>query len=332
MPPHSLNQVIETCPKGKRDELTTLVADQLAAGSQNLQKDEIRTLNNVLEESLDGLSTGTKEHISTTVAASPATSAGLALKLARDEASVAIPVLEQSPVLSPEDLKAVIREKGQQHLGAIAKREVLARDVTELLLSEGDDTVLRTIVQNLGADIPQDEFERLIKTIPQKMGRRISHLRKSNEKVIEDLLRGELEHVVGAELAPREASITAEDWLDTLKAGRADINRALAQLCIEKNLQGIATLLADLSGLHPDYAAHLMVRIDATGLSVVCKSLGINTLEYATLSRVRCIHLRLPLSIGYVWSANYSILETLDAKRLLGLLSLKLQQAAPGTD
>lgn len=331
MTPPGLNQIVETCPTGKRDALATLVADKLAAGSQKLQGAEIKALNSVLEDSLEGLSTGTKQHISTRLASSSVTSSRLALKLARDEACVAAPVLEQSPALSADDLKAVIHEKGQEHLGAVAKRTVLDRDVTQLLIEKGDTSVQQSIACNLGADIPPDEFERLIQSIPFQMGRRISHLRKSNDKVVEDLLRDEQEHVVGAELNCTNGRISVNVWIKAVKGGRIGIDTAIAQLNMDKNLAGIATLLAALSGLAATHMTHLILRFDATGLSVVCKAFGISTLEYATLSRVRCKHLRLPQSTGLIWSANYSVLERSDAESLLALMKLKLEQAGAGS-
>lgn len=315
----------EICQKDKRDRLATIVSDHLAAGANALRKEEINVLNSMLETSLPDLRKETIQLITRKLAGSTATSNKLAMTLANGPVSIAAPILEKSPVLGQGDLLKLARVKSQGHLLAISKRDLLDRDLTRELLRRGNREVRRMVICNLGADISPEDFERYAALIPVKMGRRIGHLRKSNDRLVHDLLKSDKDIVVGPELEERQASIPVEDWIRTLRGGKAVIDRAIAQLGMEKNLRGIVQLLAAMSGLPEKQVMHLMVRFDATGLAMVCRSLAVSPMEYSALSRLRCSHIRLPASTKCLWTANYNVLEVVDARRFLSLLSYKIK-------
>ncbi|WP_299811992.1 DUF2336 domain-containing protein [uncultured Roseibium sp.] len=322
-----LSTLVESCPKEKRDHLAAFVADQLATGLNSLDAGEVDSLNAVLANTLSDLEHSTKRRISEKLAGSSSTSRDLARLLASEEASIAAPMLEKSPALSEEDLMQLAREKGQEHLKAISQRGVLSRELTTLLLSLGDAEVRRFILCNLGADISPEDFDRLVAELPGKMGNKISHLRKSNEQLIQDLLREESDLTVGPELAERDIRIPIADWLAILKTGGVHLDQVLTQLCLDKNLMAVASLMAEVSGVPEQTVSHLMVRFDATGLAVICKTLGVGDLAYSTLCRVRGSHLRLPASIITLWASNYSLLDARDATRLLNLMVMQLENA-----
>lgn len=323
----ALTTLVENCPSDKRDHLAAFIADQLATGLSSLASGEVDSLNGVLENTLTGLAHATKRQISEKLASSASTSPGLARLLASEEASIAAPILERSPVLSEEDLIKVAREKGQEHLKAISQRAVLGRELTTLLLSLGDAEVRRFILCNLGADISPEDFDLVVAELPGKMGKKISHLRKSNEQLVQDLIKAEEDLTVGPDLAERDIRIPIADWLAILKTGGVHLDQVLTQLCLDKNLMAVASLMAEVSGVPEQTVSHLMVRFDATGLSVICKTLGVSDLAYSTLCRVRGSHLRLPASIITLWASNYSLLDARDATRLLNLMVMQLENA-----
>lgn len=323
----ALSVLVESCPEEKRDHLASFVADQLATGLNSLVSDEVDSLNAVLENTLTHLQHSTKRKISEKLAGSSSTSRNLARLLASEEASIAAPILEKSPVLSEEDLLTLAQEKGLDHLKAISQRAVLSRELTTLLLSLGDAEVRRFILCNLGADISPEDFDRLVSELPGKMGNKISHLRKSNEQLIQDLLKEEGDLVVGPDLAERDIRIPVADWLALLKKGGVHLDQVLTQLCLDKNLMAVACLISEVSGVPEQTVSHLMVRFDATGLAIICKTLGVGDLAYSTLCRVRGSHMRLPSSIITLWASNYSLLDARDATRLLNLMVMQMENA-----
>jgi uncharacterized protein (DUF2336 family) len=77
---------------------------------------------------------------------------GVVSNLALDEnARVAGPVLERSPVLDVQDLLAVAQTRGQEHLLAMTRRPVLEPALADVLVERGDERVVRSVAVNDGA-------------------------------------------------------------------------------------------------------------------------------------------------------------------------------------
>jgi len=75
--------------------------------------------------------------------------------LAQDEAQVARPLLQHSPVLGEETLVRIARQFGLSHRLAIAERSSLSSRVAEALFATRDPIVLRRLLANDGASLPE---------------------------------------------------------------------------------------------------------------------------------------------------------------------------------
>lgn len=87
---------------------------------------------------------------------------GLAVKLARDVAEVAIPMLEVSEVLSDDDLLDIVRAYSSEHQSAIARRREVSEVVAEALVDHGDEGVVGTLMANEGAAVNERAFHRAL--------------------------------------------------------------------------------------------------------------------------------------------------------------------------
>lgn len=83
-------------------------------------------------------------------------------KLADDEIDVAEPILRQSTVLRDADLVQIAASNSDGHRLAIAKREVLSQEVTDVLIRRGDLKVKRQVAGNSGASFSDAAMLRLI--------------------------------------------------------------------------------------------------------------------------------------------------------------------------
>ncbi len=84
----------------------------------------------------------------------------IALKLARDVAEVALPMLECSVVLTEEDLVDIVRSTGTVAvLTAIARRESVSAELATALLQQGDVEVWHTLAANAGAVLTEESLE-----------------------------------------------------------------------------------------------------------------------------------------------------------------------------
>jgi uncharacterized protein (DUF2336 family) len=84
-------------------------------------------------------------------------------KLAWNEAiTVSGPVLTLSKRLTTTDLTEIAQVRGQEHLLAISKREILDTPVTDVLLDRGETEVVRTLATNKGARFSDTGYATLV--------------------------------------------------------------------------------------------------------------------------------------------------------------------------
>jgi uncharacterized protein (DUF2336 family) len=80
-----------------------------------------------------------------------------------DNISVARPVLEQSTRIAEQDLIEIAKHKSQAHLLAIAGRDSLSEQLTDVLVGRGDGRVASKLARNEGARFSSAGFAVLVK-------------------------------------------------------------------------------------------------------------------------------------------------------------------------
>ena len=315
----------KTASKDQKHELANEMSGMLAARDDEENSDESLLLNNVLEGVYDDLSVEARQEMSARLAEVKATSSKLAASMASDELAIAQTVLEKSQSLTEEDILKLAQTKDQGHLLALAKRDHVSKHVSKVLITRGGTEVKHTVAANLGAEIDMEEFETLVKDMPKQLGDRVRHLRKSNEELIEDLFKDDSEIASGEELPRKPSKMTPQGWVYGIKEGKTTLNKAIYQLAQEHNLFDVVALLSYFSGLELKYVHKLMIRFDATGIASVCRSTGIEAVEFQSICKERCKHLKFPESTGSKWLTNYHMLDETDARRLLALMKVKLK-------
>lgn len=92
----------------------------------------------------------------------------LVVQLANDrDLQVSLPVLEYSPILTNEDLLALIRSAPvQEALCAIAKRETLAEDVCDAIAVTRDREAIAVLLANPSAQVREETLDMLIDSAP----------------------------------------------------------------------------------------------------------------------------------------------------------------------
>lgn len=86
----------------------------------------------------------------------------VALKLARDVESVALPVLEHSTVLTDTDLLSFIKEATPAKHQAMARRTLVSEPVSAALVESGDEATVATLVANEGAKLSDQSMTRVV--------------------------------------------------------------------------------------------------------------------------------------------------------------------------
>ena len=86
----------------------------------------------------------------------------IALSLAKDVDSVAIPVIEFSQVLTEDDLVEIINASDAAKQSAVARRETVSERVSDALVDTRNEDVVATLMDNAGAEISDRSFEKTI--------------------------------------------------------------------------------------------------------------------------------------------------------------------------
>ncbi len=86
----------------------------------------------------------------------------IALVLANDIAKVAVPMVENSPVLTDIDLLAVMAKLSLDHQLAVARRRRLSERVSEALVETEKQPVVDTLVANTSAKMSPFTFHRIV--------------------------------------------------------------------------------------------------------------------------------------------------------------------------
>ena len=155
--------------------------------------------------------------LAVTLRASPNLPRAVALRLIGDIDSIALPILSDSPVVTDDDLIAVLRSRAASRVRAIASRGTLSERVSGAVISFGDGPAVAALAANDGALISADDAARLVRFAASDDLIRDAALARQDmpQAVAARLIDG---HVAGVEtrlrpqtpLAPQIASDTAE--------------------------------------------------------------------------------------------------------------------------
>ena len=230
--------------------------------------------------------------------------------LARDEISVAEPLLEHGLGFDDSDLIATIRAGMASHWVAIARRRTLSEPVTDALLQTGDVAVVETTLRNQnarlstqGVDLAVARSRQAPALAPFIVGR--AELRPSQALVLfwwanfqarQHILRRFAvdRNVLLQELGDVFALAAAEGWSDadtrkTLQViERRQRNRAAAARSPFGSLEGALTVageqgldriliseIAHLSGVKPTTAKQVFADPGGEAIGVFCKAVGL---------------------------------------------------------
>lgn len=129
--------------------------DELGPAERQIAEDIFRALVKDVEVRV-------RESLSAHLKQSPNVPHDIALALARDVDSVALPMLKFSEVLTDEDLVQIVKDQGPTKQVAIAQRPRVSSKVADALIDTGNETAVARLVANEGADITKKSLDRVM--------------------------------------------------------------------------------------------------------------------------------------------------------------------------
>ena len=141
--------------KGPTADERALAAHKLcrAVDRDNLSRQEIAQAHEILRLMAKDATELVRRALAITLKASPVLPRDVALKLARDVESIAMPVLNFSPAFTEDDLIDIARTGGAARQEAIAKRHSLPTAVAQTLIDVGCEEAVRLTCANDNADL-----------------------------------------------------------------------------------------------------------------------------------------------------------------------------------
>ncbi len=267
----------------------------------------------IARKTLSGLDGDDRADYAGRVAAEPSLPHSLANELAKDEdLRVATMLLRLSPVLTDEDLAAIAMTQSQTHLVAIAKRLSLSEAVTDVLVTRGDQDVLRTVSGNEGARFSDSGLDTLMERgghdlqIVGNMSARLTRLPASQAKRVLAIAQRVVVSMHGKEGAAddsealikraqkrrREVKFLLVDIRDRLRT----VDSVVAQLAEENRSADLAHIISTLCDIPAEHSLRALMQIDASAFGAACRSVGVDVTGYSAVLKLRTEKLGLPLS------------------------------------
>lgn len=146
--------------KGETPEERASVAHRLCRriSLDTLSEDERRHANDIMSLLADDMAELVRRTLAITLRNSPRLPRDLALKLAQDVETVALPVLEDSPSFTEDDLIELALSVTAAKQAAIAARPRVPESVTEVLSEHGALEAVRVLAENEGAEWTDKAF------------------------------------------------------------------------------------------------------------------------------------------------------------------------------
>jgi uncharacterized protein (DUF2336 family) len=175
-----LEAAVRTGSREKRVDALRRITDLFLVAPSMLSKEQIGLFDDVLSHLVARVETRARADLANRLAPVTQAPTDVIRQLARDdEIAVAGPVLTKSTCLSTSDLVDIAQQKSQAHLLAIAGRETVAEQVTDVLVRRGNREIIHTLSANFAAAFSQEGYSTLVKraegdeSLTEKIGRRL---------------------------------------------------------------------------------------------------------------------------------------------------------------
>src|ERR1700760_2744195 len=203
---------VRTAPAGERAEATRALARAWLIS--DLSAEDRAAAEGALLMLLDDASPLVRQAMAETFARSAEAPAAIVQALSVDQASVALPVLEYSPLLIDADLVDIVATGNGETQCAIARRVNLPASVSAAIAEVGSASAALELIENAYGGVPPFSWDRIVE--------RHGHLAAIRESmlVLEDLPAATRIALV-AKLSDTLAQfVGARNWLSADRAGR----------------------------------------------------------------------------------------------------------------
>jgi uncharacterized protein (DUF2336 family) len=158
-----LEEAIAHGTSQKRIETLRRVTDLFVSGAEQFSEEQVELFDEVIGRLADQIEARARAELSDRLAEIGNAPIKVLTDLASDDVvEVAKPILTYSTRLDDQTLIGIAKTKSQHHLLAISQRVDISEPITDLLVTRGNQQVLRTVAQNAGAKFSDCGFGVLV--------------------------------------------------------------------------------------------------------------------------------------------------------------------------
>ncbi|MBA5777229.1 DUF2336 domain-containing protein [Stappia sp. F7233] len=315
-----------------RGKLLQRVADVFLDGIGGHSQAELELFCDVILRLLDTTSVADRAALSRRIAPVAGTPQPIAIRLAKDDITVAAPMLEMSPALSEADLMKLARRMPQTHLEAIARRANMNPRLCDTLIERGKTRVWREIAANTSIRMSDWGLRTLakhaLKDVPLR--EHMANRRDLTPLICEWLLP----HVNPTTRLRLQAIMSGSDPMETsdvnrirqdlrrrlgvyldncdatrlwglVENGDSSLNDLLVLLFDEKRINDAVALLAKATDRPATDIQTAMFKAPIDELIELALAAGVTDHTFLAIAQLRCRQLRMPDSQAVRWLELY---------------------------
>ena len=340
----------------KRRELLGRVADLFFDGAENHTEQGTLIFRDIVLKMLNDVNLAGRAEFAERIAFEERLPNEIALEMARDDVSVAGPMLQHSPVLTDEDFVQLSQTLPETHLESIAQREYLSGTVTDALIENGSRAVWHKVTQNRGAeittkgfdtlvsnadgdtilqanlsarpDITEDVAKRLLPLLPPEGKARLAQLFAENTELANELVDNAKRATSEQKIVGRQKRLEAKIIIADVKDGKLDKSEALCQLVETNRGPDIVMFLAAMTDLDEPVVSNALYQNNDEPISLLCKSIDISNNAFSKLMGLKADKLNKSLSETGRVVAHYKDLNPASAQRAMRFVSMRKNMSA----
>lgn len=295
-----------------RAALVDTITDLFVGGERVLSDKERSLMLDILQQLVLEVEQSVRSALAERLADETSIPRELVVMLANDDIEVAHPILMRSPLLRDPELIEIIHHRTMQHKLSIAMRESISEPVSDELVAQGDETVIRTLLENGGAKISQATLEYLVERSQQigtyhrplvhreELGPDLAarmyawvsaalrkHIRENfdvDPETLEEALGRTVEDLM-AEVRTRSRPGHGRpvELAELLGHANALSSRFLIELLREGEIALFEGLFAEMAGLRINLVRRFLYEPGGEALAIACKASRIGKPDFASI-------------------------------------------------
>jgi len=299
-----------------RRELLRCISNLFEQNAAGCRTPELVLFNDVMARLLDQVDVEGRADLANSLAWQPLAPHEVVMKLATDQPEVANIVLENSSVLTDEDLVKVAATQSEGHMEAIARRKTVAEMVTDALIKRGSPTVLNLILENSGAsfsaagfnaiaghakddfgmqlrlvardDVPHEIMDEIVPIISRELHSRIEENGYDPAATMPDAFAAKLRARLAQILKQQqEEARQISDLIEQINSGKAKINDVVNMLGRANRLIDLIKLFETFVGVSAQDGMAALIGESDDPLMIIMRALNVDEVALISVMELR---------------------------------------------